>query len=69
MQEVTVELLDVVVSIKMYLDGAREEEEGEEGGGGEGGGEDQDEYENEHRKSASKLRAKSNYYLQFVGWR
>lgn len=83
MQEVTVELLDVVVSIKMYMDGAgvdegggkgegkKRDETGEEGGAGrdEGGEEDQYESEDENRKSGSKLRAKPNYYLEFVGWR
>lgn len=68
MHEVTVELIDVVVSIKMYMDdtGAEEEEKREEGEGGEDG---QDEYEDEDRRRASKLREKANYYLEFVGWR
>lgn len=82
MQEVTVELLDVAVSIKMYMDDVTkkdggekdkkgvggEEEEGEGEEEGEEGGEDE-EYEGGNRKSASKLRAKSNYYLEFIGWR
>lgn len=75
MHEVTVELLDVVVSIKMYMDhaGAEEGGEGGEGGdggeGGEGGEEGQDEYGVDNRKSALQSRAKQNYYLEFVGWR
>lgn len=80
MQEVTIEFLDVAVSIKIYMDGAGVEEgegkeggEGEEGGEGrvreEGGEEGKDEYEDGNRSSQSKLRAKSNYYLEFVGWR
>ncbi|XP_026327534.1 uncharacterized protein DDB_G0290685-like [Hyposmocoma kahamanoa] len=80
MQEVTIEFLDVAVSIKIYMDGAGVEEgegkgegkEGEEDGGRvreEGGEEGEDEYEDGNRRSQSKLRAKSNYYLEFVGWR
>lgn len=66
----TIELLDVAISIKLYMEGGGEAgtEGGDKGEGGQMDEGDQNEYGHQRRK-ATNLRAKTNYYLEFVGWR